>query len=147
MLPALNSSMNFLFFAFDLRASHKFLMEWKMFFLFWDGPRGAGIRKPTGRDKTQSSSRTKELTSAHAWVAMGVMVAVQNGTLLRTLRAQLNRRISARRGRDYNKKPSGDFSGWIMCAPCAWLEIQLWPLRYSPNYLLLNPSCRISLTN
>jgi hypothetical protein len=34
---------------------------------------------------------------------MGVMVAVQNGTLLRTLRVLLQRRVSARREGDYSK--------------------------------------------
>jgi len=33
---------------------------------------------------------------------MEVMVAVQSGTLLHALRVQLKRRVSARRGGDYN---------------------------------------------
>ena len=36
---------------------------------------------------------------------MEVMVAVQSGTLLRALRVQLKRRVSARRGGDYNEVP------------------------------------------
>jgi hypothetical protein len=34
-----------------------------------------------------------------------VMVAVQSGTLLHALRVQLKRRVSARRGGDYNEVP------------------------------------------
>ena len=34
---------------------------------------------------------------------MGVMVAVQNGTLPSALRVLLKRRVSARRGGDYNE--------------------------------------------
>jgi hypothetical protein len=34
---------------------------------------------------------------------MEVMAAVQSGTLLRALRVQLKRRVSARRGGDYNE--------------------------------------------
>jgi len=36
---------------------------------------------------------------------MEVMVAVQSGTLLHALRVQLKRRVSARRGGDYNEVP------------------------------------------
>ena len=36
---------------------------------------------------------------------MEVMVAVQSGTLLHALRVQLKRRVSARRGGDYNLAP------------------------------------------
>ena len=36
---------------------------------------------------------------------MEVMVAVQSGTLLHALRVQLKRRVSARRGGDYNELP------------------------------------------
>jgi hypothetical protein len=36
---------------------------------------------------------------------MEVMVAVQSGTLLRALGVQLKRRVSARRGGDYNEVP------------------------------------------
>jgi hypothetical protein len=36
---------------------------------------------------------------------MEVMVAVQSGTLLRALRVQLKRRVSARRGGDYYEVP------------------------------------------
>ena len=36
---------------------------------------------------------------------MEVIVAVQSGTLLRALRVQLKRRVSARRGGDYNEVP------------------------------------------
>jgi hypothetical protein len=36
---------------------------------------------------------------------MEVIVAVQSGTLLHALRAQLKRRVSARRGGDYNEVP------------------------------------------
>jgi hypothetical protein len=36
---------------------------------------------------------------------MEVMVAVQSGTLLRALRVPLKRRVSARRGGDYNEVP------------------------------------------
>jgi len=41
---------------------------------------------------------------------MEVVVAVQSGTLLHALRVQLKRRVSARRGGDYNEQrsPSGD---------------------------------------
>ena len=34
---------------------------------------------------------------------MEIMVAVQSGTLLHALRVQLKRRVSARRGGDYNE--------------------------------------------
>jgi len=37
---------------------------------------------------------------------MEVMVAVQSGTLLHALRVPLKRRVSARRGGDYNEVPS-----------------------------------------
>jgi hypothetical protein len=37
---------------------------------------------------------------------MEVMVAVQSGTLLHSLRVPLKRRVSARRGGDYNEVPS-----------------------------------------
>jgi hypothetical protein len=40
---------------------------------------------------------------------MEVMVAVQSGTLLHALRVQLKRRVSARRGGDYNEVPSVRF--------------------------------------
>jgi len=36
---------------------------------------------------------------------MEVMIAVQSGTLLRALRVQLKRRVSVRRGGDYNEVP------------------------------------------
>jgi hypothetical protein len=36
---------------------------------------------------------------------MEVVVAVQSGTLLHALRVQLKRRVSARRGGDYNEVP------------------------------------------
>jgi len=36
---------------------------------------------------------------------MEVMVAVQSGTLLHALGVQLKRRVSARRGGDYNEVP------------------------------------------
>ena len=36
---------------------------------------------------------------------MEVLLAVQSGTPLRALRVQLNRRVSARRGEDYNEVP------------------------------------------
>jgi len=36
---------------------------------------------------------------------MEVVVAVQSGTLLRVLRVQLKKRVSARRGWDYNEAP------------------------------------------
>ena len=38
-------------------------------------------------------------------MAMEVMVAVKSGTLLRALRVQLKRRVSARRGGDYSEVP------------------------------------------
>ena len=43
---------------------------------------------------------------------MEVMVAVQSGTLLHALRVQLKRRVSARRGGDYNEVPQA-FGVWF----------------------------------
>ena len=57
----------------------------------------------TGPEGPELKAKQPKLDLLHAKVAMEVMALAQNGTLLRTLRAQLNRRISARRARDYNE--------------------------------------------
>ena len=60
-----------------------------------------GRNQKTNRQRRKAKQRKLKLRSysgAHARVAMEVMVAVQSGTLLRALRVQLKRRVSARRG-------------------------------------------------
>ena len=52
-----------------------------------------------------AQTRPKKLIRRTCRVAMEVMVAVRSGTLLRALRVQLKRSVSARRGGDYSEVP------------------------------------------
>jgi len=71
-------------------------------------------------------------------MAMEVMVAVQCGSLLRALRVQLKRRVSARRGGDYNevyqpiqKKSRPSPSNCVTPFACKLLHEQGYGLRKS----------------
>ena len=76
---------------------------------------------------------------------MEVMVAVQNGTLLRALRVLLKRKVSARRGGDYNevsqaiqKKSRSSLSNCLTPFACELLSEQ--GLGFRKAYLV---GCRV----